>query len=170
MELIVNVTENWGIGFENRLLVSISADLRRFRALTEGKTVILGRKTLATFPGGRPLKNRANLVLTTDPAFSAGDAVIVHSERELFARLRALPSQDICVIGGASVYRLLLPYCGAARVTKTYLAPTADAFFPALDELENWRVETASELLEENGLRFQYIDYVNLTPEDFPAV
>lgn len=170
MELIVNVTENWGIGFENHLLVSISADLRRFRTLTEGKTVILGRKTLATFPGGRPLKNRTNLVLTTDPAFSAGDAQIVHNESELFALLRGIPTQELCVIGGASVYRLLLPYCSAARVTKTFLSPPADAFFPALDTMEGWRMETASDLLEENGVRFQYIDYVNLTPKDFPAV
>lgn len=170
MELIVNVTENWGIGFENRLLVSISADLRRFRALTEGKTVILGRKTLATFPGGRPLKNRTNIVLTTDPAFSAGDARIVHNARELFALLRGIPAQQLCVIGGASVYRLLLPYCSAARVTKTFLSPPADAFFPALDTMQEWHVENASEIFEENGLRFQYIDYVNSTPKDFPTV
>ena len=84
MELIVNVTKNWGIGFENRLLVSISADLRRFRQLTEGKTVILGRKTLETFPGGRPLKNRRNILLTANPALRVDGADIVHSEEALF--------------------------------------------------------------------------------------
>lgn len=169
MELIVNVTENWGIGFENRLLVSISADLRRFRQLTEGKTVILGRKTLATFPGGRPLKNRVNLVLTTDPSFAAGDAVIVPSEQALFQALRQYPRDSLCVIGGASVYRLLLDYCDTARVTRTFVRPEADAFFPDLDARENWRAATHSEIQEENGLRFQYIDYVNLTPKEFPA-
>ena len=170
MELIVNVTENWGIGLENRLLVSISADLRRFRQLTEGKTVILGRRTLETFPGGRPLKNRRNILLTANPDFRAEGAEIVHSEQELFAVLRTLPREELCVIGGASVYRLLLDYCDAARVTKTGLVCKADAFFPDLDAAENWRIAAQSELQEENGLRFRYIDYVNLTPKAFPTV
>lgn len=170
MELIVNVTENWGIGLENRLLVSISADLRRFRQLTEGKTVILGRRTLETFPGGRPLKNRRNILLTANPDFRAEGAEIVHSEQELFAVLRTLPREELCVIGGASVYRLLLDYCDAARVTKTGLVCKADAFFPDLDAAENWRIAAQSEMQEENGLRFRYIDYVNLTPKAFPTV
>lgn len=170
MELIVNVTENWGIGLENRLLVSISADLRRFRQLTEGKTVILGRRTLETFPGGRPLKNRRNILLTANPDFRAEGAEIVHSEQELFAILRTLPREELCVIGGASVYRLLLDYCDAARVTKTGLVCNADAFFPDLDAAENWRIAAQSELQEENGLRFRYVDYVNLTPKAFPTV
>ena len=159
MELIVNVTKNWGIGFENRLLVSISADLRRFRQLTEGKTVILGRKTLETFPGGRP----------ANPALRVDGADIVRSEAALFARLRTLPRETLCVIGGASVYRMLLPYCDAARVTKTETMCEADAFFPDLDGMENWKITECSDVQEENGIRFQYIDYVNLTPRDFPT-
>lgn len=170
MELIVNVTKNWGIGFENRLLVSISADLRRFRQLTEGKTVILGRRTLETFPGGRPLKNRRNILLTANPDFRAEGTEIVHSEQELFALLRTLPREELCVIGGASVYRLLLDYCDAARVTKTEFVCSADAFFPELDAAENWRVAAQSEMQEEHGLRFRYVDYVNLTPKAFPTV
>lgn len=170
MELIVNVTENWGIGFENRLLVAISADLRRFRQLTQGRTVILGRKTLETFPGGRPLKNRTNIILTANPDFTAEGAQIVHSAPELLRRLRDEPREELCVIGGASVYRLLLDYCDAARVTKTYLTCAADAFFPNLDEMENWKIVGKSEMQEENGLRYQYIDYVNLTPKEFPEV
>lgn len=169
MELIVNVAENWGIGYENRLLVSIPADLRRFRQLTEGKTVILGRKTLETFPGGRPLKNRTNIVLTANPDFSAGGAIIVHSRDELLRSISAMPSEQLCVIGGASVYRMLLDYCDAARITKTYVNCKADAFFPNLDELANWKISSQSEILEENGVRFQYVDYVNLTPEALPA-
>ena len=165
MELIVNITPDWGIGFENRLLVSISADLRRFRELTTGKTVVLGRKTLATFPGGQPLKNRTNIVLTRDPSFSAGSAVIVHDEAALFAALRAYPREEIAVIGGASVYELLLDYCDAARVTKSYVDAPADRFFPNLDARENWQIRRVSELQEENGLQFQYIDYVNRSPK-----
>ena len=153
MELIVNVTENWGIGLRDRLLVSISADLKRFRALTMGKTVILGRRTLATFPGGKPLKNRENIVLTHDAGFAAEGALVAHDLAE-----------DVCVIGGASVYEQLLPYCARARVTKTQLTPEADRFFPNLDKLENWQIEHETSPQEENGVRFSYIDYVNLSP------
>ena len=164
MELIVNVTENWGIGCKDRLLVAISADLKRFRVLTTGKTVILGRRTLATFPGGRPLKNRENIVLTRDPAFSAEGALAAHDLAELFALLRGKNTDDVCVIGGASVYEQLLPYCARARVTKTQLTPEADRFFPNLDALENWQIEHETSPQEENGVRFSYIDYGNLSP------
>ena len=163
MELIVNVTENWGIGLRDQLLVAISADLKRFRALTTGKTVILGRRTLATFPGGRPLKNRENIVLTHDKNFAAEGALVAHDLPELFALLRGKNLDDVCVIGGASVYEQLLPYCVRARVTKTLLTPEADRFFPNLDALENWQIEQASAPQEENGVRFSYIDYVNLS-------
>lgn len=161
MTAIVNVTENWGIGLDNQLLVSISADLKRFRELTTGKTVILGRKTLETFPGGLPLKNRTNIILTANRAFTAGDAVIVHSEEELLAELKKYPLDDLCVIGGGSVYRLLLDYCDRVQVTKTHMTCHADAFFPNLDALPNWQVAWEGEELEDNGLRFQYTDYVN---------
>ena len=164
MNCIVNVTENWGIGRENDLLVAISADLKRFRQLTTGKTVILGRKTLATFPGGKPLKNRENLVLSRDPQLEIPGARVVHSLVELLDACRAVPSDDLSVIGGASVYELLLPYCREALVTKTLSAPEADAFFPNLDQLPNWRVRRQSEIQEENGVRFQYVDYENDCP------
>ena len=88
MDAIVNVTQSWGIGFENRLLVSIPEDLKRFRALTTGKTVILGRKTLETFPGGKPLKYRRNLVLSADLSFRPEGAEVFRSEAELRALLR----------------------------------------------------------------------------------
>lgn len=168
MDCIVNVTENWGIGLGGRLLVSISADLRRFRALTAGKVVILGRKTLATFPGGRPLKDRVNLVLSTDPTLAIPGAAVAHSLEELFALCRAYPPDDLCVIGGASVYELLLPYCRRVRVTRTLLTPEADRFFPDLDKAPDWHMENASEVFEENGIRFQYQDYVNLSSRLIP--
>lgn len=162
MNLIVNVTENWGIGCGNRLLVSISADLRRFRELTTGRTVILGRKTLETFPGGRPLKNRRNLVLSGDPGLRIEGAEVVHSLEEL--RKAVAPDEPLSVIGGASVYELLLPYCAEALVTKTLLTPEADRFFPDLDALPNWHAVRISEIMEENGVRFRYVDYENDAP------
>ena len=94
-------------------------------------------------------------------------AVAVHSEQALFELLRQYPRESLCVIGGASVYRLLLPYCDTARVTKTLTTVPADAFFPDLDAMESWHIRTQSEVFEENGLRFRYDDYVNLTPRSF---
>ena len=164
MNCIVNVTENWGIGLADQLLVSISADLKRFRQLTTGKVVILGRKTLATFPGGRPLKNRINLVLSTNPSFAPEGATVAHSLEELLAMCRQYPQEDLCVIGGESIYRLLLPYCRTAQVTKTFLSPEADRFFPNLDELPGWSIAQTSPIQEENRISFQYIDYVNSNP------
>ena len=166
MDLIVNVTADWGIGLGDRLLVAIRADLRHFRDYTMGKTVILGRKTLQTFPGGSPLKGRRNLILSGNPAFEAPGAEVVHGLGELFAALE--PEEECVVIGGESVYRLLLPYCARASVTKTAVQMTADRFFPNLDKLDNWKIEKEGELQEENGVRFRYYDYVNLSPLPYP--
>lgn len=168
MKAIVNVTENWGIGLGNRLLVTISADLRRFRALTEGKTVILGRKTLETFPNGKPLKNRRNIIMSTNAALSVAGAEVVSSLPSLFALLRNVDSDAVCVIGGESVYRALLPYCSEASVTKTMSCPPADRFFPNLDELPQWTAVSRSEILTENDRNYQFIDYVNQNSLPFP--
>lgn len=165
MKCIVNVTENWGIGKENELLVAISADLKRFRQLTSGGTVILGRKTLATFPGGTPLKNRDNLILTTNTALEIPGARVFHDVDHLLVHCRTLPQETLWVIGGASVYELLLPWCDTAEVTKTFAAPEADRFFPDLDALPNWHITQQSEVMEENGIHFQYLTYENSTPK-----
>ena len=160
MFAVVNADLRWGIGMENQLLVTIRADLQRFRRLTEGKTVILGRKTLETFPGGRPLKNRRNLILSRDASFSVEGAEIFH---DLPSLLAALPEDtaDVAVIGGASVYAALLPYCDRVFLTRTLSELPADRFFPNLDALPNWKIASKSDILEENTTRFQYIDYVN---------
>lgn len=164
MEAIVNVSADWGIGFENCLLVAIRADLRRFRALTEGKTVILGRKTLETFPNGKPLKNRRNIILSANPTYFVEGAEVAHGLEELKALLYGTPTDAVAVIGGETIYRLLLPYCTAARVTKTLQSFPADRFFPNLDALPRWERSSVSDVMEENGVRFQYLDYVNHDP------
>ena len=164
MDAVVNVTENWGIGRENRLLVSISADLRRFRALTEGKTVIMGRKTLESLPHSRPLPRRRNLILSRDPNYRVEGAEVFFSISALLDAVKGIPQDEVCLIGGASLYAALLPYCRRVFVTKTLCRLPADRFFPNLDELPNWRIAEQSDILEENGIRFQYIDYVNQAP------
>ncbi len=167
MNCIVNVAPNWGIGVQDRLLVSIPADLKRFRSLTTGKTVILGRKTLATFPGGRPLKNRRNLVLSHDPTLEIDGAEVLHSLDELLSRCREIPRNELCVIGGEQIYRLLLPYCDTAEVTRSEISATANRFFPNLDETPGWHLTAESEAMEENGIVFRYLTYQNSTPLQF---
>lgn len=144
MELVVAVDCGWGIGNKGELLCRISADLKSFRSLTTGKTVILGSKTLSTFPGGRPLKNRRNLIFSRRPDYAVEGAEVVHSVEELFS---ILPSEEAAVvIGGESIYRLLLPYCQVAYVTKFDGEFEKDAFFPDLDTDPAWRLAEAGEL------------------------
>ena len=164
MNCIVNVDENGGIGKNGKLLVNLSADLRRFRQLTEGKTVILGLNTLSTFPGGRPLKNRRNVVLSFEPMEIDGAEVVTSMEAALAA---VKGDSEACVIGGASVYEQFLPYCDRAQITKTYLGGDADRYFPNLDEMPNWEITWQSEILEENGVKFRYVDYVNHEPKAY---
>ncbi len=155
MTAIVCVSQNWGIGRDGALLFRISADLKRFKALTVGKTVILGRKTLDTFPGGKPLKDRRNIVLSRRELDIPG-AEIAHS----FEEAAALGGDDAIVIGGASVYMALLGRCDRVCVTKVLADADADSFFPRLDDNPDWRVASESEVFEENGLKFRFVDYI----------
>jgi len=145
MKLIVNVDKNWAIGNKGKLLVSIPSDLKMFRNETSGKVVILGRKTLATFPQGKPLPNRTNIILTTDENFSAGEAAVVHSVEEVLDAVKDYPTDDVYVIGGESIYRQLLPYCNTAIVTKCDYAYEADTYFPNLEQAEGWVMTAESE-------------------------
>lgn len=162
MICVVNVTEDWGIGYENQLLVSIPADLKRFFQLTKEKTVILGRKTLETFPGGRPLPKRRNLILSSDPNYRVEGAEVFQSIPALLAACGE--EEDLCVIGGASVYEAFLPYCKTAYVTRTLGTYRADRYFRNLDQMANWELLCEGPVQEENGIRFQYMDYVNHSP------
>lgn len=155
MNLIAAVDENWAIGKDGDQLCYIPADLKHFQALTTGHAVILGRKTLATFPGGRPLKNRRNLVLSRDPAFTPEGAEVF---RDLDSLLAAAP-EDAFVIGGESVYRALLDRCDRAYITKIHRAWPADAHFPDLDTDPAWAVTQEGEELGHNGLTFRYVTY-----------
>ncbi len=135
MTLIAAVDLNWGIGYRGELLCRVRADLKNFRDATLGKAVILGSRTLATFPGGKPLKNRRNIVLSRRPGFSPEGAETVRSLDELLA----LPGiGDAVVIGGESVYRQLLPFCDTALITCFDHAFPSDAFLPNLDRDPEW--------------------------------
>lgn len=155
MNVIVAVDENWAIGKGGDQLCYLSADLKRFQKLTTGHPVLLGRKTLATFPGGRPLKNRRNLIVSTRPGYSVEGA-------EAFSTLtEALTAadDDTFVIGGESVYRQALAYCHTAYVTKIQKAFDADRYFPNLDEDPDWEKAESDGPYEENGIPFVYVTY-----------
>ena len=144
MNLIVAVDNNWGIGYKGDLLARVSTDLKNFRKVTGGKTVVYGSNTLATFPGGKVLPNRTNIVLNWDPDYAPEGAVVVHSLDELFEELKKYDTNDVFVIGGASVYNQLLPYCSKAYVTKFLKTFESDVCIPNLDKAEEW-VQTEAE-------------------------
>ena len=155
MNAIVVADRSWAIGRDGGLLFSLPTDMKRFRSLTMGGAVILGRKTLATFPGGRPLKNRRNLILSRNPHFQAEGAEVFPSVEELVKQADG----DAFVIGGASVYEQLLPYCDTAYITKIHAGFPADTHFPNLDQSEEWKVTEESESLEQDGISYHYVTY-----------
>ncbi len=161
MKLIAAADLRWGIGRGGALLVSIPADLRHFRELTMGGTVILGRKTLATFPGGKPLPGRKNIILSTDPHFSAGDALVAHSVEEALA-LAGKEQENVWVIGGASIYRAFLPYCDEAVITKIEMQYDADAFMPDLDRDPAWVKTEESEEMTCFDIVYRFVTYRRL--------
>lgn len=155
MNLIVAVDKNWAIGCGNRLLVSIPADMKFFRETTTGKVVVMGRKTLESFPGGQPLKKRTNIVMTKDKNYKVKDAIVVTSLEEVLEELKKYKEEDIYVIGGESIYRQLLPHCKTAYVTKIDHAYEADTYFPNLDEMEDWSLTGISE--EQTYFDLEYV-------------
>ena len=159
MKAILAADKNWGIGYNNHLLVSIPSDMRFFRQTTTGKVVVMGRKTLESFPNGMPLKNRTNIVLTGNQNYQVKDAIVVHSEDELMEELKKYETDDIYVIGGESVYRMMLPYCDTAYVTKIDRAFQADTFFPNLDEMDEWVMTEESEEQTCFDLEFCFTKY-----------
>lgn len=159
MNLIVAADANWGIGRENKLLVSIPADMKFFRTTTTGKVVIMGRKTLESFPGGLPLKNRVNIVISRDKNYRVKDAVVVHSIEEALEEVKKYKKEDVYVIGGDSIYKQMLPYCSKAHVTKIDFAYEADTFFPNLDEDEQWEITERSEEQTYFDLEYEFRTY-----------
>lgn len=145
MNLIVCADRNWAIGNNNKLLVSIPKDMKSFREMTTGKVIILGRKTLATFPGGRPLDSRTNIILSTDKKYKVDGAVVVNSIDELLKEISKYNSDDVYVCGGESVYRQLIPYCDVAHVTRIDHVYDADTYFPNLDDSDEWEIEVESD-------------------------
>lgn len=163
MNMIVAVDKNWGIGKNNQLLVSIPSDMKFFRETTNGHVVVMGRKTLETFPNGLPLKNRTNIVLTKNPDYHVKGAVICHTVEEVLEELKQYDEEEIFIIGGDSIYRQFLPYCKVAHVTKIDHAYEADAFFPNLDEKKEWVITGDSEEQTYFDLEYRFLRYERIS-------
>ena len=160
MNIIVAVDKNWAIGYQNKLLISIPEDMRFFREETTNKVVVMGKRTLQSFPGGRPLKNRTNIVLTSDRNFQEENAIVVHSMEEALEEIKRYNSEDVYIIGGAKIYNQVLEYCDVAHITKIDYAYQADTYFPNLDEKEDWVVAAESDERTYYDVEYQYFKYV----------
>ena len=159
MNLIAAVDKNWAIGKNNELLVSIPNDMKMYRQMTTGKVVVMGRKTLESFPGGQPLKNRTNIILTRNPNYQVKGAIICHSVEEVLEELKKYNSEDVYIIGGDSIYKEFLPYCDVAHVTRTDHVYDADAWFPNLEEDPAWVLTGESEEKTYFDLEFRFCRY-----------
>ena len=160
MNVIAAVDANWAIGYKNELLVKIPNDQKWFQKITTGKVVVMGRKTMESFPNGMPLKNRTNIVLTGDRALRVKDAELVYGIEELLEKLKQYNTEDVYVIGGESVYEELLPYCDTAYITKIDYTYQADRYFPNLDNDADWHIESESEEQTYFDLEYYFVKYV----------
>ena len=159
MKIIVAADSRWGIGKNNKLLVSIPSDMRFFRETTSGCTIIMGRKTLESFPGGRPLKNRRNIVLTKQPDFRVEGVTAVPGVCEALDLVRGMNPEEVFCIGGAMIYRLFLPYCDTALITRIDHIYDADAFLPDLDNDSAWEKVRESEEQVFFDLTYRFCTY-----------
>lgn len=168
MQAILHCDRNWGIGKKNDLMFRLPLDMAFFRTTTLGKVVVMGSNTLLSFPGEKPLKRRTNIVLWPggDRERALRDGfTMAGSLDELFEEIRKYPPLDVFVIGGAMMYRTLLPYCSKVLLTKVDADGGAEVFFENLDEKENWiETERSGEIID-NGYPIRFCTYTNLSPE-----
>ena len=167
MQAIVHCDKNWGIGKKNDLMFNLPKDMRFFRKTTTGKVVVMGSNTLLSFPGGRPLKNRTNIVLWPGGDHEKAQTegfILVETLSELFSEIAKYPTDDVFVIGGAMMYHTMLPYCNEALVTKVDADGGAEVFFDNLDKLEDWEMVKATEPEEDSGYKISFTTYENSKP------
>lgn len=165
MQLIAAVDNNWAIGNGTKLLVRIPEDQKFFRQMTMGHVVVLGRKTLDEFPGGKPLKGRTNIIMSRDQNYKVEGAVVVHSKEELFEELFKYDSDDIFIIGGESIYKMLYQYCNTAHITKIDYSYQADKYFPNLDKDSDWKTTADSDEQTYFDLEYYFLKYENASPK-----
>ncbi len=159
MNLIVAVDKNWGIGKDNDLLISIPEDMQHFKNKTMGKVVIMGKNTLESFPGAKPLKNRTNIVLALETDYLVDGATVVYTMDDFLKESAKYPSEDVFVIGGGSIYRQMLEHCDTCYITYIDHSFDADTFIPNLDEMDEWYIAEESEKYNHNGMEYSFRTY-----------
>lgn len=161
MKLIVNTDIKWGIGKNNALLFANKTDMKFFRETTTGGVVVMGRKTLESFPNGKPLKNRVNIVMTRSADYKNDSVTLCRSRGELSDVLAEYDADRVYLIGGASMYNELMDCCSEAYVTRTYADGNADCFINPLDGRSGWSISSESEMMTDGGTKFQFVTYRN---------
>lgn len=156
---IAAVSKNYGIGANGDLLYNIPEDKKFFRSMTKGRIVVMGRKTLESLPGGKPLPDRINIVLSSNKSFMCDGVTVCHSFDGLKEEIKKYPPEDVFVCGGADVYKLLLPLCGRAYITHIEDEKYADRFFPEIDKLPEWKLTEQTDIKEYNGLKYSFCTY-----------
>lgn len=157
--IIASADKNWGIGYKNKLLAKIPEDMKHVSGKTTGKVIVMGRKTLESFPDRKPLPNRINVVLTNNTDYTVDGAIVVHSIQQLMDTLKDYQG-EIYVFGGESIYRQLLPFCTKAYITRFNEEYQADSFLPCLDDIEGWKLVKKGEWqTSKKGIEYRFDEY-----------
>ena len=159
MNLIAAADANWGIGKDGGLLVHLPGDLRYFKEKTSVKAVILGRATLESLPGGKPLPTRTNIVLTSQTDFAKEGCIVVHDMDELAAVCADYAPEDMMVIGGEQIYMQLIRQCERLFITKIFEIYDADKHLMNVDKMRSFELVWESDVQEENGVQYQFLEY-----------
>lgn len=162
MNLIAAVDNNWGIGYKNKLLISIPDDMKCFKEITMGKVCVMGRKTLESLPGGRPLSGRVNIVLTGDTTYKKSDVIVVNSVETALEKLKEYDTKDVFIIGGESIYEQFMPYIDTAYVTYIDYAYQADKYLTNLDKHPQWKMLKESEEQTYFDVEYYYRKYAKI--------
>lgn len=160
MILIVSVDTNWGIGYQGNLLMRVPEDMKRFRAKTINNVIVMGRKTLESFPEGKPLKDRINIVISSNKGYRCEGVTVCGGIEEMLLELKKYETKEVFVVGGGTIYNQLLEYCDTAYITKFYNEFKADTYIVNLDKSSEWVEAEAEDIKEYNGINFRYIKYV----------
>lgn len=162
MNLIAAVDNKWGIGYKNKLLISIPDDMKCFKEITMGKVCVMGRKTLESLPGGRPLSGRVNIVLTSDTTYKKSDVIVVNSVEAALEKLKEYDTNDVFIIGGESIYEQFMPYIDTAYITYIDYAYQADKHLTNLDKLSQWKMVKESEEQTYFDVEYYYRKYTKI--------
>lgn len=165
MNIILAADRNWAIGKDNDLLIHLPGDLKYFKKMTTSKTVIMGRKTLESLPGGKPLPNRRNIILTRADDFQVSGAEVLNSIEDVLHLIKSgdLKSDEAFVIGGADIYKQMMPHCDKFYITKIDAELPADRYFVDLDQVDGLEITWSGPIEEYKGTKYQYVLYERRT-------